>query len=49
MIFVVGGISYLELRVARDVMESESREIIVGSTKFVNAEEFIDDLTTLAL
>lgn len=47
MVFMVGGISYLELRVARDVMESESREIIVGSTKFVGPSEFIDDLKTL--
>jgi syntaxin-binding protein 1 len=48
MVFMVGGISYLELRVARDVMENESREIVVGSTKFVGPSEFIDDLTTLA-
>lgn len=48
MVFMVGGISYLELKVARDVMDNESREIIVGSTKFVSPSEFIDDLTTLA-
>ena len=47
MVFMVGGMSYLELRVARDVMESESREIIVGSTKFIGPSEFIDDLRTL--
>jgi len=48
MVFMVGGISYVELRVARDVMENESREIVIGSTKFVSPSDFIDDLTTLA-
>lgn len=49
MVFMIGGISYLELKVARDIMDKESREIIVGSTKFVSPSDFIDDLTTLAL
>lgn len=48
MVFMVGGISFPELKVARDIMEKESREIIVGSTKFVSPSEFIDDLTTLS-
>lgn len=48
MVFMVGGISYSELRVARDVMEKESREIIVGSTNFVSPKEFISDLSTLS-
>ncbi len=47
MVFMVGGVSFLELKVARDVMEKESREIIIGSTKFVSPSEFIDDLSTL--
>jgi len=48
LVFMVGGLSFLELKVARDVMEKESREIIVGSTKFVSPSEFIDDLSTLS-
>mmetsp|Transcript_51917 Transcript_51917/g.149686 ORF Transcript_51917/g.149686 Transcript_51917/m.149686 type:complete len:706 (-) Transcript_51917:134-2251(-) len=47
LVFMVGGISYNELKAARDVMDKESKEIIVGSTKFVSPSEFIDDLTTL--
>lgn len=47
-VFMVGGLSYLELKVARDIMEKEAREIIMGSTKFVSPSEFIDDLSTLS-
>jgi syntaxin-binding protein 1 len=48
LVFMVGGMSYSELRVARDIMERESREIITGSTKFVDPSEFLEDLHTLA-
>lgn len=48
IVFMVGGLSFLELKVARDIMEKESREIIVGSTKFVSPSDFIDDLSTLS-
>lgn len=44
----MGGACYPELRVAREVMESESREIIVGSTAFVTAHDFLADLQKLA-
>jgi len=47
IVFMVGGLSFSELRVTRDIMEKESREIIAGSTKFVSPEEFIEDLKTL--
>lgn len=47
LVFMVGGLSYSELRVTRDVMEKESREIIAGSTKFVSPEEFVEDMHTL--
>jgi syntaxin-binding protein 1 len=47
IVFMVGGLSFSELRVTRDIMEKQSREIIAGSTKFVSPEEFIDDLKTL--
>ena len=47
IVFMVGGLSFAELRVIRDVMEKESREIIAGATKFISPDEFIDDLKTL--
>jgi syntaxin-binding protein 1 len=48
IVFMVGGLSYSELRVARDVMQKESREIIAGSTKFISPSDFLSDLHTLA-
>ena len=47
ILFMVGGLSFAELRVARNVMEKESREIITGATKFISPDEFIEDLKTL--
>lgn len=48
LVFMVGGISYSELRVAREVMEKESRELVVGSTAFLNPSDFINELSTLS-
>jgi syntaxin-binding protein 1 len=48
LVFMVGGISYSELRVAREVMEKESRELVVGSTAFLSPGDFIDELSSLS-
>jgi hypothetical protein len=48
LVFMVGGICYAEMRVAREVMEQSSREIIIGSTSFLSANEFLEDLTKLS-
>lgn len=48
IVFMVGGLSFAELRVVRNVMEKEEREIIAGSTKFISPNSFISDLKTLA-
>lgn len=45
--FMMGGMSFSELRIARDVMEKEMREVIVGSTAFISAKDFVDDLALL--
>lgn len=47
LVFMLGGVSYSELKVARQVMKKESREIIIGSTKFLNPKVFMKDLKTL--
>lgn len=47
IVFTVGGIAYTELRVAREVMNQTSREIIVGSTSFISPKEFLQDLEML--
>jgi hypothetical protein len=49
MVFVIGGMCYPEMRVAREVMENEAREIILGSSAFLSANEFLDDLGKLAV
>lgn len=48
IVFMMGGLSYTELCAARDVMENESSEIILGSTAFVSPSEFMKDLFKLA-
>lgn len=48
IVFMVGGACYSELRVAREVMEAQSREIIMGSTCFITTDDFLDDLSQLA-
>lgn len=48
IVFMVGGTCYTELCAARDVMESESREIILGSTAFLSPSDFMKDLVKLS-
>jgi len=48
IVFVIGGISFSELRVAREVMKKENKEVIAGSTYFTSSAEFIDDIRRLA-
>lgn len=48
IVFIMGGTSYTELCVARDVMENESSEVIIGSTAFLSPSEFMGDLAKLA-
>ena len=48
LVFMVGGLCYAEMRVAREVMEQTSREIILGSTSFLSANDFLDDIAKLS-
>ena len=47
IVFMIGGLSYNELRAVEEVSRKESREIIVGSTHFSTPAEFIEDLAVL--
>mmetsp|Transcript_16107 Transcript_16107/g.33331 ORF Transcript_16107/g.33331 Transcript_16107/m.33331 type:complete len:684 (-) Transcript_16107:98-2149(-) len=47
IVFMLGGITYAEIRQVREVSQKMGREIIVGSTDFITASDFIDDLTVL--
>merc|ERR1712232_390348 len=48
IVFVIGGMSFSELRITREVTKKESKEIIAGSTCFMSPATFIDDLQRLA-
>jgi Sec1 family len=48
IIFTVGGMAYSEMRVARDIMAQEGREIIFGTTAFITAKDFVEDLSKLS-
>jgi len=47
IVFMVGGLSYCELRGAREVMKETSREVILGSTALLSPNEYMDALETL--
>lgn len=47
IVFMVGGLAYSELRSAREVMQSTSREIVLGSTTFVKPQQYLSDLELL--
>lgn len=48
LVFMVGGLAFSELKIARQIMEKESREIMIGSTAFMNPEDFMTALESLA-
>jgi syntaxin-binding protein 1 len=47
ILFMVGGMSYSEVRVARDVMAKEQQEIVIGSTHVYTPKEFMEDIAKL--
>lgn len=47
IVFMLGGLAFSEIRVAREVMKSESTEIIIGSTAFVSPKEYMSELESL--
>jgi hypothetical protein len=48
LVFMVGGLAFSELKIAREVMEKESREIMIGSTAFMNPKDFMSALESLS-
>lgn len=47
IIFIVGGLSYSEMRAAYDASEATNREVIVGSTGILTPSEFLGGLKNL--
>lgn len=48
IVFSIGGMSYSELRVAREIMAKESKEVVTGSTFFTKPDDFVDDIRRLS-
>lgn len=47
LVFITGGLCFSELRVARDVMGKEGKEVILGSTHFSKPTSFMQDVSKL--
>lgn len=47
MVFIAGGVGYNELRVAHEVMTSNSKEVVVGSSHLVSPNEYLRDVAGL--
>lgn len=47
IVFMLGGVSYGEIRHVREVSQKMGREIVVGSTDFITANDFLADLEVL--
>lgn len=47
IVFMLGGLSYSELKTVRNVMTKESKEIVVGSTALISPSDFVEDLSLL--
>eukprot|EP01137_Pigoraptor_chileana_P005928 Opistho-2@2973 len=47
IVFVLGGVTYSELRVAYEVMRSRQREVVIGSTHLLTPKRFVADLQSL--
>jgi syntaxin-binding protein 1 len=47
IVFIAGGCSFSELRVAHDVMAEKNKEIIMGGTHLINPNSFIEQVSEL--
>ncbi|KAJ1555099.1 vacuolar sorting protein VPS33/slp1, partial [Nowakowskiella sp. JEL0078] len=47
IIFVIGGITFSEMRACAEITKKETREVIIGSTHICNPKDFLDILKTL--
>ena len=47
LVFIAGGVSYSELRVAYDNMSQMSKEVIIGGTQLISPSMLLNDLANL--
>ena len=48
MCFVAGGLTYSEMRAAYELQSQHSKEVITGSTHFINSTEYISEVNKLS-
>ena len=48
IVFVIGGISYSEMRSVYEIMKDSHREVVIGSTHIFNPTLFVDSLKDLS-
>ncbi|KAI8978547.1 Sec1-like protein [Pilobolus umbonatus] len=47
IIFIVGGVTYSEIRSAYELAEASNREVYIGSTQVITPDAFVDSLSEL--
>lgn len=47
IVFIAGGLTYAEMRVAYDAMEKNGKEVIIGGTHLITPSSYVAELKTL--
>lgn len=47
IVFIAGGLAYPEMRVANELMQKESREVIIGGSHLINPDTYLVDVGAL--
>lgn len=47
MVFIAGGLSYPEMRVGYELMQRESKEVVIGGSHLISPDQFIVDVGAL--
>ena len=47
LVFIAGGVSFSELRVAYELMQKESKEVVIGSTHIQSPDSYMVDIGSL--
>ncbi|KAJ2358595.1 syntaxin binding protein 1 [Coemansia sp. RSA 2618] len=48
ILFVIGGVTFSELRAAEEIARKHGREVIIGSTHVIEPEDFLYEVSTLS-
>ncbi|KAJ2124277.1 syntaxin binding protein 1 [Coemansia sp. RSA 720] len=48
ILFVIGGVTFSEIRAAEEISRKHGREVIIGSTHMIEPEDFLYEVSTLS-